>query len=178
MKTELSNRDLWYDGDSSFIFDESLLTDLVLGKFLDGGFVRELTPEIKQFNSFVPKTDQLTIKTSCDELDLSWKLPKEYKDLNLEKYLIDKLTGYSFSTEDHNTRLFRLSNELNLYKKLNLISVLHIMIYIVSTLEKNNIPWGVGRGSCVTSYVLHLIGVHDVDSVTYDLDINEFLREA
>jgi DNA polymerase III alpha subunit len=43
-------------------------------------------------------------------------------------------------------------------------------------MRKHNIVWGVGRGSSVASYVLYLIGVHKINSMYYDLDIEEFLR--
>jgi DNA polymerase III alpha subunit len=50
------------------------------------------------------------------------------------------------------------------------------MVYIIDTLRKNNIVWGVGRGSSVASYVLFLLGVHRVDSVKYDIPLNEFFK--
>jgi DNA polymerase III alpha subunit len=50
------------------------------------------------------------------------------------------------------------------------------MKYIVDTLRANNVVWGVGRGSSVASYVLHLIGVHKIDSVKYDIPIEEFFK--
>jgi len=43
-------------------------------------------------------------------------------------------------------------------------------------MRKNNLVWGVGRGSSVSSYLLYLIGVHKVDSYKYRLDIKEFLK--
>ena len=43
-------------------------------------------------------------------------------------------------------------------------------------MRDNKVIWGVGRGSSVASYVLYLIGIHKVDSMYYDLPINEFLR--
>ncbi len=43
-------------------------------------------------------------------------------------------------------------------------------------MRDNEVIWGVGRGSSVASYVLYLIGIHKVDSMYYDLPINEFLR--
>ena len=47
---------------------------------------------------------------------------------------------------------------------------------MVDIMRKNNVVWGVGRGLSVASYVLYLIGVHKIDSLYYDLDIEEFLR--
>ena len=55
-------------------------------------------------------------------------------------------------------------------------NVLRFMVYLVDNMRKNNIVWGVGRGSSVSSYVLYLIGVHKVDSIKFKLDIKEFLR--
>jgi DNA polymerase III alpha subunit len=51
-----------------------------------------------------------------------------------------------------------------------------LCIYIIDPLRKNNSVWGVGRGSSVASYVLYLIGVHKIDSLFFDLDIEDFLR--
>jgi DNA polymerase III alpha subunit len=43
-------------------------------------------------------------------------------------------------------------------------------------MREKDIVWGVGRGSSVASYVLYLIGVHKIDSLFFDLDIEDFLR--
>ena len=58
----------------------------------------------------------------------------------------------------------------------NMILMLKTMKYIVDTLRTNNVVWGVGRGSSVASYVLHIIGVHKIDSVKYNLPIEEFFK--
>jgi DNA polymerase III alpha subunit len=47
---------------------------------------------------------------------------------------------------------------------------------MVQIMRDNNIVWGVGRGSSVSSYVLYLIGVHKIDSLYFDLDVADFLR--
>ena len=65
---------------------------------------------------------------------------------------------------------------IHLYDKYNIIDVLKVCIYIIDTLRKNNIVWGVGRGSSVASYVLFLIGIHKIDSIKYNLIIEEFLK--
>ena len=57
-----------------------------------------------------------------------------------------------------------------------MIPVLKTMKYVVDTLRANNVVWGVGRGSSVSSYVLFIIGVHKIDSVKYKLPINEFFK--
>ena len=50
------------------------------------------------------------------------------------------------------------------------------MKYIIDTLRENNVVWGVGRGSSVASYVLFLLGVHKIDSVKYNLPLEEFFK--
>jgi len=54
--------------------------------------------------------------------------------------------------------------------------ILPVMLYIVDTLRSQNILWGVGRGSSVSCYCLYLIGIHKIDSLKYDLPINEFFK--
>jgi len=70
----------------------------------------------------------------------------------------------------------RVVEELRLFAKYDMISVLKTMKYVVDTLRANNVVWGVGRGSSVASYVLFIIGVHKIDSVKYKLPINEFFK--
>ena len=70
----------------------------------------------------------------------------------------------------------RVTQELELFVQHNMMDLLHYLKYLVDTLRENKIVWGVGRGSSVASYVLYLIGVHKIDSIKYELDINEFLK--
>ena len=70
----------------------------------------------------------------------------------------------------------RLTSELALYSKMGLMNLLRTIVYVVENLRRDNIVCGIGRGSCVSSYVLYIIGVHDVDSIQYDLSIHDFLR--
>jgi DNA polymerase III alpha subunit len=96
-----------------------------------------------------------------------WFIPKEYQEMNIEEFLMQ-----NSPKENHQ----RIVQEINLFKKHNMISMLKTMKYIVDTLRSNNVIWGVGRGSSVASYVLHIIGVHKIDSVKYNLPIEEFFK--
>ena len=97
-----------------------------------------------------------------------WFIPKDYCP-NLSEMLYGMC-----ETDDQRDRV---SQELELYIKHDMYDVLHVMKYIVDTLRDNNIVWGVGRGSSVSSYVLYLIGVHKIDSIKYKLPIEEFFKE-
>jgi DNA polymerase III alpha subunit len=99
----------------------------------------------------------------------TWIIPTEYQTLDIISWIIDK-------TPECPIRQERVAIELSMYIEKGLVPVLQLMLYLVETMRKNSIVWGVGRGSSVSSYVLYLIGVHHIDSVEYNLDINEFLR--
>jgi DNA polymerase III alpha subunit len=96
-----------------------------------------------------------------------WLIPDEYcPDLTAQLYDMCK-------TDEQRDRV---SQELELYIKYGMYDLLHVMKYIVDTLRANNVVWGVGRGSSVASYVLHLIGVHKIDSLRYNIPIEEFFK--
>lgn len=101
-------------------------------------------------------------------LQENWYLPDEYKKLDIAQWLLDKC-----QTQEE---LQRVGKELLLYQERNLFPLLQQLKYVIDTWQANNIVWGVGRGSSVASYVLYLIGVHQINSLYYDLDIAEFLR--
>jgi DNA polymerase III alpha subunit len=96
-----------------------------------------------------------------------WLIPREYQEMDIEGFLVNVCPKQNYN---------RLIKELELYRENDMLPLLRTMKYIVDILEKNNIVWGVGRGSSVASYVLYLIGVHMIDSVKYNLPIEEFFK--
>ena len=106
-------------------------------------------------------------KYSYKDID-NWHIPQEYKQLDIQTYLLNKTRDYKQKQ--------RVEQEYAEFESRNMIPMLKFLVYMVSELRKNNILWGVGRGSSVSSYILYLIGVHKVDSLKYDLDYKEFLR--
>ena len=112
--------------------------------------------------------EKLDYPVPKDRIDTAnWLIPKEYKDMDIEKFLMTRCP------QENQERLIK---EFELYRKHNMLIVLKTMKYIVDTLRSNNIVWGVGRGSSVASYALFLLGVHKIDSVKYDLPIEEFFK--
>ena len=114
---------------------------------------------IKKLNIDISEFDRLNQQT--------WFMPEKYMKINVKSYIFDR-------TPDH--ALDRVNMEWELYDKYQLIDVLKACIFIVDTFREKGIVWGVGRGSSVSSYILYLLGIHKVDSIKYDLDINEFLK--
>ena len=91
-------------------------------------------------------------------------------------YLIDLKTYIKDRHVLSKDQWFRVESELEEFSKRNLTDLLKFLIYLVDTARKNNIIYGVGRGSSIASYVLFLLGVHRIDSYKYNLDIKEFLK--
>ena len=98
-----------------------------------------------------------------------WNIPEEYRTMDILDWLYQRCP----TTEIRQ----RVVEELRLFAKYDMIPMLKAMKYIVDTLRANNVVWGVGRGSSVASYVLHIIGVHKIDSIKYNLPIEEFFKE-
>lgn len=97
-----------------------------------------------------------------------WKYDPSYDNINLEDYFLNLC-----STDVQRERVLY---ELKLYSEYNMMKLLRCMLWLVHTFEENNIFWGVGRGSSVSSYCLYLIGLHMVDSIKYNLNVHEFLK--
>jgi DNA polymerase III alpha subunit len=171
--TKLKNRTLWFDGDTSY---PSSNIHAAFG--FDGPvFVDEMSKDVEKFNRLVSHEKQIRVKTENRPFDFKWTIPDEYKNIDVMDYLVSKLDQQNITDpKELKTRAVRVVKELKLYKQHELLDVLRVLIYVINTLNSNQVVWGVGRGSSVSSYVLYLIGVHDVDSVKYELDIEDFLH--
>ena len=128
---------------------------------------------IKDFYADLPVLQQylaqdLTIEQFDVKNQSQWSMTEEYLNLDIAQWLLDKC-----QTQEE---LQRVGKELLLYQERDLFPLLKQLKYTVDTWRTKNIVWGVGRGSSVASYVLYLIGVHRINSIYYDLDIEEFLR--
>jgi DNA polymerase III alpha subunit len=112
------------------------------------------------------RLDYPVIKTEVDRNN--WFIPNDYKHMDILDWLYNQCPTVEIKQ--------RVTDELVLFAKNDMIPVLKTMKYVVDTLRKNNIVWGVGRGSSVSSYVLFLIGIHKIDSIKYNLPIEEFFK--
>jgi DNA polymerase III alpha subunit len=110
----------------------------------------------------------VTVEEFDKQLQSHWRMPKEYQELNIAEHVL------SLCTTD--AELQRVGEELLLYQERDLFDLLQYLKYFVDTMRTNNVVWGLGRGSSTASYVLYLLGVHRINSLYYDLPIEEFLK--
>ena len=125
--------------------------------------------DIDRFNKFATELEISPI-SDISLISKEFNIPQHYKELDVEKYIHGKLV------ERDPDEIGRVEMELDMYRERGLFPVLQLLIWIVDTMRKHNLVWGVGRGSSVSSYLLYILGVHKVDSYKYDLDIKEFLK--
>jgi len=156
------------------IFEESDIFDLLYQEVDISEFASKIiTEHLENFEknseiTFLKLVDQeKTIEEFDIENQLIWSMPTEYKNMDIEGFLVHVCPKQNYE---------RLISEIQEYRSRNMLNLLRWLKYLVDTMRTNNIVWGVGRGSSVASYVLYLIGVHKIDSIKYKLDFKEFLR--
>jgi DNA polymerase III alpha subunit len=133
------------------------------------------TPDIEVYNHWCDKMDKTSFAISTaipDPVDMQRRIDTwwitTFHDLAVKDILLQRCNS---TTEQQ-----RVMTELDLFEARGLIPVLRLMFMLVDHFRRNNIVWGVGRGSSVSSFCLYLIGVHRIHSLKYGLDISEFLR--
>jgi hypothetical protein len=109
-----------------------------------------------------------TLEDFDRKLQQTWHMPDSYKQLDIAQHILNLCTSEA--------ELQRCGHELLLYQERDLFNLLRFLKYLVDTMIENQVIWGVGRGSSVASYVLYKLGVHRINSMFYELDVEEFLR--
>lgn len=140
----------------SIIIDKPILISDIIDMSLLPEFVQHTT------------TDDLSVLEFDEHLQSKWMIPESYKDFDIASYVLDLC-----QTEEE---LQRVGKELIMYQEREMFPLLIYLKYLVDIMREHNIVWGVGRGSSVSSFVLFLIGIHRINSLYYDLSIDEFLK--
>ena len=165
------------------LYESEIIRGLYSGKITDLSIVNVDDPFlVEQFNSaksdnadFFPKLSLYcerdgTVEDYDRDNCSSWFMPDSYKNMDIELFILEQCkTDVEFE---------RVAEELLLFRQHGMIDLLKYLKYLVDTMRENNIVWGVGRGSSLASYCLYLIGIHKIDSIKYQLDINEFLKQG
>ena len=127
---------------------------------------KDLYSELAQVQQYVESN--LTVEEFDKQKQQNWYMPKEYKDFDIAKWLLDQCSN--------DEELQRAGKELLVFQERGLMMLLNYMKYLVDTMRSNNIVWGVGRGSSVGSFVLYKIGINRINPIYYRLDFEDFLN--
>lgn len=120
-------------------------------------------PELLEY-----QTSDQTIEEFDNIRSNEWFMPGEYKNFDIAKWILEQC-----KTDEE---LQRAGEELIMFQERDMFILLQYLKYLVDTMRKHNIVWGVGRGSSIASFVLYLIGIHRINSLYYQISINEFLK--
>jgi DNA polymerase III alpha subunit len=109
-----------------------------------------------------------TVEQFHEENANTWHIDEKYKTIDVLEFVLERCSN--------DTERERVCVEYMMYEERGLIDVLRALIFLVDHFRENGTVWGVGRGSSVSSYILYKIGIHKIDSIKYDLPIEEFLK--
>lgn len=167
MKTDIYGQPIYNEVDLCGFFmqdpDRRIVDALVESKISFDVLELENVPVVKLY-----KDPKLSVEEFDKQQQSTWFMPEEYQQMDIAKWVLDQC-------KDEN-ELQRAGDELLKYNDRKMLVLLQYLKYLVDTMRQHKIVWGVGRGSSVASFVLYLIGVHHINSLYYDLDINEFLK--
>jgi DNA polymerase III alpha subunit len=161
------------------IFNQSDVCDLLMrGRTLDSleHMVLDDTVDLSKFPNIIDplpawsqqKQHFCSVPEFHQQQQANWHMPEHYKNFDIAAHVL--------SLCENQAQLQRCGEELLLFQERNLFDLLRYLRYLVDVMTSNRVIWGVGRGSCVSSYVLYKLQVHKIDSMFYKLDIREFLR--
>ena len=153
------------------IYEEQDLIELVYQNKID--LIKQVYTDIEIDGLETKHIDEEIYDIEIEDYDRicqsEWLMPEEYKTFDIETWLYNQIPPWEEANQ-------RLRDELFEFEVRGMMNLLRWLKYVVDTARDNNIVWGVGRGSSVSSYVLYLIGVHKIDPIKYSLDYRDFLR--
>lgn len=178
--TELSDRVLRFDG-VSICEVEALSRFLLLGSSTKTLRANESSEELTQFNDLVSEDERIRVAAlEPVNLDFRWRLPDEYLHMDLNEYVIGAFLSNcpkEYTPEQQQIAATRIDAELQEIEKRGMVEFMKTVIYILDEFRKQNVIWGVGRGSSCASYVLFVLGLHMVDCVKYNVPMSEFFHD-
>lgn len=171
--TVLDNRLIDKNGNVVY-FSNALLELLYNGDIPSDILYPENDIDIELFNKYsyesfdnVSYSLPKSLKT-IEERKNNWFYPEFYDKINLKDYFLNLCKN----DEEKN----RVLLELNMFEERDMNKFLRFCIYFSDMIKKYNWVVGVGRGSSVASFCLHLLKIHLVNPLKYNIDIKEFLK--
>ena len=181
LETELADRVLRFDG-VSVVHPDHVAWALSRGLQPSQLRVTEEDEDVLSFNQQVIESERLRLaEPEPIDINMVWQLPKAYLDLDLYQRVVDefsaRLPSLGYTPEQEEQAAIRIQAEMSEIVRRGMVEFTKTIIYILDTFRKNNIVWGVGRGSSCASYVLFILGLHVVDCIKLDVPLTEFFHD-
>lgn len=181
LSTQLFNRKLRFDGVS--IIDP----DDVFSFLLDGALPKDImithqTEDISAFNVQVNNDDKILVDAEMPiRICQDWDIPEPVKNIDLIDYVGlhfgDFLKTANYTELEIEAAFDRIDAELNEIHRRGLENLFRVIIHVLKIFKKENIIYGVGRGSSCASYILFILGLHVVDCVKFNVPMDEFYHD-
>jgi len=175
LKTVLDDRILFYDGTCQIPSDE-IVDFIIKGVPIEKIAALERDDEVDLYNQLA----DVPLKYGDFQIDFApdftWQIPKAFKELDIASVLAKLLQDRFQTFVNFQAYKDRLETELKEIENRNLSSMVKTLMFVMDYFKKNNIVYGVGRGSSCASLALFLIGAHCIDPVKYDISHNEFFH--
>jgi hypothetical protein len=137
-------------------------------------------PDIERYNLRCPDNAiSLWIDTGDDTLEgpdietHQWTIPDKYLDLDITELCSTALIAKGLVTNEY---IDRMSWELRRMEERSMLPFIGCLVYITEQFKKNNVVWGIGRGSSCASLVLFLLDINRVDPCKYGIPAEEFFK--
>lgn len=176
MKNEKRNQD---ELGRTIYHRDAVLDALLEGKEPKGTIVLSSQDEIRKYTSAPSLNSKYTFDLPITDSEYAaqlhldqqahWCYPPEFEEIDILEYV------YSLCSDDKERA--RVKVEYDYFVEANALNLLRYIVYILSVCVEQDVIWGIGRGSSVSSYLLYKLGVHSVDSLAYDLDFSEFAKD-
>lgn len=108
-----------------------------------------------------------------NELDLEISYTIEEGDLDV---ILDRI-GESDRMNGTDEELERIEQELSFFQEQNKIHLINKLIELIDTFKRDNIVWGVGRGSSCASFLMYVLEVNDVNPIEFDIPFSEMSKQ-
>lgn len=102
-----------------------------------------------------------------------WTYPKSYKNVDVLEKALSNLSKKGLMTEEY---IERIEQEYEEIEKRNMIPFLQCLLYITDQYRKNNVVWGVGRGSSCASLMLYALKINRIDPIKFGIPMEEFFK--
>ena len=108
-----------------------------------------------------------------DPQTFDWTIPKNYLTLDVTELCSAALVDRRLGTPEY---IERLAWELHEMEERGMFPFVRCLLYVTDQFRKNDIVWGVGRGSSCASLVMFLLDINRVDPVKYGIPAEEFFK--
>lgn len=111
-----------------------------------------------------------------DEDEIGGPAPEEHIPVNQDDIIDIISQSQRYNPNDASDK--RIMEELRFFEESGNLVMLKRCHDLIQRLLSDGVVVGVGRGSACASYVLYLLGIHDVDPIKYGIPFVELSKES